>query len=249
MNTPQQMECGMRDNIDVSVIVPAYNEDENLEPLTVEIVEAMARTRFTYEILIIDDGSTDQTESVLEGLEKRYPVVRPVRHLTNFGQSAGQATGFRVAQGHTLITMDADLQNDPADIPNLLQALEEGIDCVCGVRRVRRDNFVKRISSKIANGFRNMITRDRVTDAGCTYRSIRKAALTEVPVFNGMHRFLPTLLRAQGFTIREIEVNHRSRTRGVSKYGINNRVWRGIRDCFAIRWYRARAVKCIRLPQ
>lgn len=238
----------MASNIDVSIIVPAYNEEENLEPLTQEIFAAMAKTNFGYEIVIVDDASTDQSRSVIETLKARHPALTSVHHVVKCGQSAGQATGFQSAKGAIVVTMDADLQNDPADIPNLLKALEPDADCVCGVRSVRMDSFAKRISSKIANGFRNFVTGDRVTDAGCTFRSIRKDALREIPVFNGMHRFLPTLLRAQGFRVVEIPVNHRPRTKGLSKYGINDRLWRGIRDCFAIRWYRARAIRGDRIP-
>jgi len=237
----------MSDCIEVSVIVPAYNEEENLSPLLNEIVTAMGNVGCSYELLFIDDGSTDNTKYVLTALTKKFPQLRPIYHNTNHGQSAGQATGFRMARGSKIITLDADRQNDPADIPQLLQALTDDVDCVCGVRTRRHDNFVRRLSSKIANGFRNVITGDSVTDAGCTFRAIRRAALKEMPVFSGMHRFIPTMLRAQGFRVIEIPVNHRSRTRGYSKYGINNRLWRGIRDCFAIRWYRFRAIKGNRL--
>jgi dolichol-phosphate mannosyltransferase len=237
----------MNNNPLVSVILPAYNESENLAPLTEEIEGAMRIADITYEIIFVDDGSTDQSAQVLDLLSETRKSVRSIRHLTNFGQSAAQASGFRAALGEVVITMDADLQNDPADIPALLEALTEGVDCVCGVRVVRRDNFVRRVSSKIANCFRNLITGDRVADSGCTYRAMRKTALAEVPLFNGMHRFIPTILRAQGFNVIEIPVNHRERSRGVSKYGINDRLWRGIRDCFAVRWYRARAVHGTRL--
>jgi dolichol-phosphate mannosyltransferase len=146
-----------------------------------------------------------------------------------------------------VVTLDADGQNDPADIPALLAALRPGVDCVTGVRTQRQDSFVKRVSSRVANAYRNWITGDRVTDAGCTFRAVRRAALREVPVFNGLHRFLPTILRRQGFTVAELPVNHRPRTRGVSKYGVGNRLWRGLRDCFAMRWYAARVIPADRL--
>ena len=236
----------MSHRLEVSVIAPAYNEEENIGPLLNEIAAAMESVDCSYEVLFVDDGSTDNTKSVLTALAKKFPQLRPIYHTNNYGQSAGLATGFQLARGRKIITLDADQQNDPADIPQLLEALTEDFDCVCGVRTRRHDNFVRRLSSKIANGFRNVITGDRVTDAGCTFRSIRHSALKEIPVFNGMHRFLPTILRMQGFRVREIPVNHRSRTRGYSKYGINNRLYRGIRDCFAIRWYRCRAIKCNR---
>ena len=139
--------------------------------------------------------------------------------------------------------MDADQQNDPADIPELLKNLGSYIAAVCGVRRKRMDTIVKKISSRTANAFRNFVTGDRISDAGCTYRAIRRNALWQIQVFNGMHRFLPTLLRMQGYRVVEILVNDRPRTRGVSKYGIGNRMWRGILDCFAMRWFKKRSVR------
>jgi dolichol-phosphate mannosyltransferase len=235
--------------VDVSVIVAALNEAENVLPLLQEIVQAFKGGTHTYEVIFVDDGSTDETAPILRELAREYPVVRNVHHTRNHGQSAAHATGFRLARGEIIVTMDADQQNDPADIASLLEALAPEIDCVCGVRVVRKDNWIRKISSKLANGFRDWVTGDQVTDAGCTFRSMRRSALGEVPVFNGMHRFLPTMLRIQGYRIAEIPVNHRPRTRGYSKYGISNRLWRGIRDCFAIRWYRARAIESVRVRQ
>ncbi len=243
VNHPSQNEG----DVDVSVVVPALNEGENVAPLLLEIMQAFEGGSHSYEVIFVDDGSTDETAEVLTTLALEHPVVRNVHHTRNCGQSAAQATGFRVARGEVIITMDADQQNDPADIAALLGALTAEVDCVCGVRIVRKDNWIRKISSKIANGFRDFVTGDKVSDAGCTFRSIRRSALREVPVFNGMHRFLPTMLRIQGYRIAEIPVNHRPRTRGLSKYGISNRLWRGIRDCFAIRWYRARAIESDRV--
>jgi dolichol-phosphate mannosyltransferase len=233
--------------VDVSVVVPALNEGPNVEPLLMEILRAFEVIARSYEVIFVDDGSTDETAQVLKALAVEHPVVRSVHHTRTHGQSAAQATGFRIARGEVIITMDADQQNDPADISALLEALTAEVDCVCGVRVDRQDNWIRKVSSKIANGFRNWVTGDKVSDAGCTFRSIRHSTLREIPVFNGMHRFLPTLLRIQGFRIVEIPVNHRPRTRGYSKYGIGDRLWRGIRDCFAIRWYRARAIETDRV--
>lgn len=243
VNHPSQNEG----DVDVSVVVAALNEGENVAPLLFEIMQAFEGGTHTYEVIFVDDGSTDETAEVLTALALEHPVVRNVHHTRNHGQSAAQATGFRVARGEVIITMDADQQNDPADMAALLEALTAEVDCVCGVRIVRKDNWIRKISSKIANGFRDFVTGDKVSDAGCTFRSIRRSALREVPVFNGMHRFLPTMLRIQGYRIAEIPVNHRPRTRGSSKYGISNRLWRGIRDCFAIRWYRARVIESDRV--
>ena len=246
-------DCAVSDaekeeSVSVSVVIPALDEAENLTPLLLEIEQAFTGLPRSYEVIFVDDGSNDSTAEVLRTLAAEHSVVQFITHSRNLGQSAGQASGFRVARGDVIITMDADQQNDPADIPALIDALRDEVDCVCGVRRVRKDNAIRKVSSALANGFRNRVTGDKVSDAGCTFRSIRREALGEIPVFNGMHRFLPTILRIQGYRVTEIPVNHRARTRGASKYGINDRLWRGIRDCFAIRWYRARAIPGHRTP-
>ena len=227
--------------IDLSVILPCYNEEENVAPLTAELEKVLDGLGLQSEILFVDDASSDRTPHVLHELATRHRRVRVVRHHRNFGESAAQATGFRHARGDTLVTMDSDGQNDPADIPTLVALLEEA-DAVCGVRRRREDDWLRRLSSRVANGFRNAVTGEQIADAGCTYRALRRSALVELPVFNGMHRFLPTLLRIQGFRVVETEVHHRPRTAGTSKYGVGNRLWRGIADCLAMRWWRGRAV-------
>jgi dolichol-phosphate mannosyltransferase len=233
--------------LELSIVIPIFNEHDNIEILLEEIRWAVDPLQLRYEIIAVDDKSTDGSLPLLERLaqEKRELVV--VKHRTNCGESAGQATGFRVARGEAIVTIDGDRQNDPADIPKLLETLSKSVDCVCGVRRTREDDWIKRCSSRIGNGFRNLITGDRISDAGCTYRAIRRSALREIPVFNGMHRFLPTILRLQGYNVVELPVNHRPRVAGVSKYGVGNRMWRGIVDCIAMRWYRARAVSGSRM--
>ncbi|MCE9637812.1 MAG: glycosyltransferase family 2 protein [Planctomycetes bacterium] len=233
--------------IEISVVLPCFNEEDCVERLTTEIAGVLDGLAVRYEILYIDDRSTDGTLAALGRAQIQHPEVRVIRHSVNCGESAATATGFRHARGSIVITMDSDEQNDPADIPRLLEALR-GSDCVATKRRRREDDFVKRMSSKIGNGFRNGVTGvPGVSDAGCTYRALRRDALREVLVFNGMHRFLPTILRLQGFRVTEIEVNHRPRTTGASKYGIGNRMWRGIADCFAIRWYRKRVFPAARV--
>lgn len=230
----------------LSIIVPSYNEEENVVPLAEEIVGVLDQMPYRYELILVDDASRDDTRRLIEGIA--HPSVRGVFHRINSGQSAAVASGFRVARGEWVATLDGDGQNDPSDLPAMLQkAIAEGLDCVTGVRKRRRDNFIRRFSSKIANGFRNLITGDQISDSGCGIRVARRLALVEIPVFNGMHRFLPTLLRGQGFKVAETIVNHRERLRGLSKYGVHNRLWRGIRDCFGIRWYIKRAVRSDRL--
>lgn len=232
---------------EITVVIPVYNEEENIDPLWQELSAQMESIGKPWEVLYIDDASTDSSPAMLDKLAAEDSRVRVIHHKLNSGESAAQATGFRFAKGDVLITMDADLQNDPVDIPALLAALHDEISCVCGVRRIRQDDWVKRFSSRTANRFRNAITGDQISDAGCTYRAIRRSAVQEVPVFNGMHRFLPTMLRAQGYQVVELLVNHRPRVKGVSKYGVGNRLWRGIRDCFAMRWYQRRAISGKRL--
>ncbi len=229
---------------EISIVVPVFNERDNLSPLLDEIVRGMGGLRRPYEVVFVDDCSTDDSLAVLRRLRDGNRCVRVLRHSLNSGESAASATGLERARGEVVITMDADRQNDPADIPKLLAALAEddAVAAVCGVRARREDDWVKRVSSRIANRFRNLVTGDRISDAGCTYRALRRECLGELPVFNGLHRFLPTILRLQGYRVIEIKVNHRPRVAGVSKYGIGNRAWRGIVDCLAMRWFRRRAV-------
>lgn len=232
--------------VEVSVIVPVFNEAENIESLWHEIVAALNRTKRRFEVLFVDDASTDGSAERLAALPAGA-CRRTVRHRHNYGQSAALATGFRQARGVLIATLDGDGQNDPGDLPVLLAHLSAtGADGVTGVRARRRDSLVKRISSRIANRFRDWVTGDRVSDSGCGIRVVRRACLAEMPVFNGMHRFLPTLMRAQGFRVEELTVNHRPRLRGRSKYGVHDRLWRGLRDCFGIRWYLRRAVPAVR---
>jgi len=233
----------------LSVVIPVFNEEDNLHSLLDELTSVMRPLGRPFEILCVDDASTDRSLQVLNELRARHPELRVLRHRVNSGESAAQASGFACARGEIIVTMDADLQNDPHDIPALLEALRPEVAAVAGVRRQRLDDTTRRLSSRIANGFRNWVTGDRIADAGCTFRALRRSAVRELPVFNGLHRFIPTLLRRQGYPVVEMLVNHRPRTRGQSKYGVGNRLWRGLRDCFGIRWFSARAVRGDRLLQ
>jgi glycosyltransferase involved in cell wall biosynthesis len=233
----------MNTKVELSVVMPVYNEEDNLEPLMEELEAVLKKIGRSFEVLCVNDCSKDDSLKTIRKLQQTRPYLRVVNHRMNSGESAAGATGFERARGDIVITIDADQQNDPADIPALLDALKDDVHAVCGARRKREDDWVRRLSSRIANGFRNWMTGDKIADAGCTYRALRRSALQEIPVFNGMHRFLPTLLRLQGYNAVEIPVNHRPRTRGKSKYGVGNRMWRGIVDCFAMRWFRARSVR------
>lgn len=224
----------------VSLVVPAFDEEESLPVLAREIREALGAAGVPYELVLVDDGSTDGTLEVMRDLAREDPAVRVLRLHPNQGQSAALAAGWQAARAPVVVTLDADLQNDPADVPRLLAALEEGFDVVSGVRVERRDSWRRRVSSRIANAVRNRLTGDSVTDVGCTLRACRTELLRELPVFAGMHRFLPTLLRLQGGRVTEIPVRHRPRRYGATKYGIHNRLWRGIVDLLVVRWLQRR---------
>jgi dolichol-phosphate mannosyltransferase len=224
---------------EISLVIPVYNEEENLPVLAGEIRSALEPLGRPYEVLYVDDGSTDESPQVLLELAREDPRTRIVRQRRNSGQSAALDAGLRHARGDVIITLDADLQNDPADIPRLLERLD-GFDVVSGVRARRRDNWVRRVSSKIANGIRNRVTHESVTDVGCTLRAMRAEYLRRIPVFNGMHRFLPTLLRMEGARVTEVPVNHRPRLHGQPKYNIRNRIFRALTDLFGVRWLQTR---------
>ena len=223
----------------LSIVIPLYNEAENLAPLAEEIEAAAAQLDDAHEVLFVDDGSDDDSPAVLARLAAANPRLRVLRQPRNMGQSAAFAAGFRHARGEIIATLDADLQNDPADLPRMLAELE-GYDVVCGVRTDRHDSWVRRVSSRLANGVRNRLTGESIADVGCSIRVMRARHARRVQMFDGMHRFLPTLLRLEGARIREVPVRHRPRLRGVSKYGIHNRLWRALADLFAVRWMQRR---------
>ena len=224
---------------EISIVIPVYNEEENLPILAAELHGAMRSLGRPYEVLFVDDGSADGSPEVLRRLAREDPAVRVIRQRRNSGQSAALDAGFRFARGGIVVTLDADLQNDPADIPRLLARLD-AYDVVSGVRTKRQDTWVRKVSSRIANGVRNRVTHDNVTDVGCTLRACRAEYLRRIPMFTGMHRFLPTLLKMEGARATEIPVNHRPRLHGQAKYTIGNRLWRALADLFAVRWMQKR---------
>jgi glycosyltransferase involved in cell wall biosynthesis len=226
---------------EVSLIVPVFNEEENLPVLAGEIRAAMATTPYAYEIVYVDDGSTDSSPAVLRRLADEEPRARILRLRRNSGLSAALDAGFRHARGELLVSLDSDLQNDPADIPHLLAELT-GCDVVCGVRARRRDDWLRRVSSRIANAVRNWATAESIADVGCTLRAYRAEYVRRIPMFSGMHRFLPTLLRFEGARIKEVPVNHRPRLHGEPKYNVRNRIWKAIADLMAVRWMRRRRI-------
>ena len=224
----------------LSVVVPFYNEQDNVEPLHRELDAAVGDVAGGVEFLYVDDGSRDGTRERLLGLAKRDPRIRVLRLEPNSGQSAAFEAGFQAARGEVTVTLDGDLQNDPADIPRLLAELSRA-DVVNGIRQGRKDGFVRKLSSRIGNGFRNFATAESVTDVGCSLRAMRTRYAKRVKLFRGMHRFLPTLLRLEGASVVEIPVSHRPRRHGTSKYGIGNRALVGFVDVLAVRWMQSRA--------
>ncbi len=230
------------ERIELSLVIPAYNEEHSIEDCVREADGVLARLGLRYEILVVDDGSTDATFDRLRALKKSVPALRAVRFRENRGQTTAMAAGFEHARGDVVLTMDADMQNDPADIPALLERLGEW-DVVCGVREGRKDRFVRKASSAIANTVRNRLTHENIRDVGCTLRAYRREYLHRIKLFEGMHRFLPTLLKLEGARVIEVPVKHRARTRGTNKYGIGNRLFKGLRDLSAVRWMQSRYIR------
>lgn len=226
---------------EISVVVPAYNEVESLPPLFSELRVALEASARTWELIVVDDGSTDGTAAALEAESARDPRVVPLLLERNAGQSAALAAGLSRVRGAIVVTLDADLQNDPADLPKLLAALEHA-DVVSGVRAQRNDDWVRRVSSKIANGVRRAVLGDPVTDIGCSFKAYRREVLEGLPMFVGVHRFLPALCVFRGARFAEVPLNHRARAHGVSKYGVGNRLWRGLADLNGVLWLRSRLV-------
>jgi len=224
----------------ISVVVPVFDEEPNLAPLVAEIGAAFAG--LDYELLVVDDGSRDASAATLARLAGAEPRLRALRHDRNYGQSAALATGFAAARGELLVTLDGDLQNDPADAPRLLAELERGFDVVSGVRQRRQDSWVRKVSSRIANGVRRAVLHDAITDVGCSLKAYRARVVKRLPPFAGMHRFLPALARMEGARITELPVAHRARRFGKSKYNISNRLWRGIADLLGVWWLQRRWV-------
>lgn len=223
----------------LSIVIPVFDEEENLLPLLEEIEEAMAPLPTAYEIIAVDDGSTDSSLEILRSTAASNPRLRVLSNPRRSGQSAALAAGLRAAREPVVVTMDSDLQNDPRDIPKLLEALA-GCDVVSGIRKERKDTWVRRLSSRIANDVRRRVLDDGIHDVGCSLKAFRREFVEALPPFEGMHRFLPALTRFRGARIREIEVNHRPRRHGESKYRIGNRLWRGIVDLCGVSWLRRR---------
>jgi dolichol-phosphate mannosyltransferase len=220
---------------ELSCVLPVFNEEGNLEALLGEVLPVLRGLGRSFEIVFVDDGSRDRSPEILRDLARRHPEIVVYRLDRNHGLSSALDAGFRAARGAVIATLDADLQNDPADIPALLARLAEA-DMVCGWRRDRHDPVVKKLSSRIANGWRNLRTGENVHDITCPLKVFRREIVPHLPAYNGMHRFYPTLARLAGFRVIEVPVRHRPRRSGTSKYGIWNRLWKGMSDLRTVRW-------------
>ena len=225
-------------SIELSVVVPVFNERDNIAPLVGEIVAAL-RGRLAFEIVYVNDNSRDDSLEVLRALKASTPELRVISHVTQSGQSTAVRTGVKAARGTWIATLDGDGQNDPADIPKLLAAravAPPAVKLFAGWRTTRRDSFSKRISSKIANGVRARLLHDATPDTGCGLKLFERAMFLRLPYFDHMHRFLPALVRRAGHACQSVPVAHRPRTRGVSKYGMWNRLWVGLSDLHGVAW-------------
>lgn len=230
-------------DLQLSVVVPVFNESENLEPLLSEITAAL-EGQYAYEVVYVDDSSDDDTAAKLVSLTRKFPRLRAVRNSPRSGQSFAVNSGVKVAKGAWIGTLDGDGQNDPADLPKLLDAALQGGDelgLVGGVRTKRKDTFSKRIGSKIGNGVRQFFLQDGCPDTGCGIKVFRRSVYLDMPAFNGQHRYLPALFQSRGWKTVFVPVNHRPRERGVSKYNNLQRALVGIRDLIGVAWLRSRA--------
>jgi dolichol-phosphate mannosyltransferase len=226
---------------DVSIVIPVYNEEDSLPLLWPELRSVLESERLTFEIVFVDDGSRDRSAEIIRGLREADPRVRLVRLKANAGETAATDAGFHAARGRLVVTMDADLQNDPHDIPGLLRHLDHW-DAVTGwrVNRGAGDSALRRLSSRVANRVRNWVSDEVVQDSGCTFRAFRRECLRGLVLYRGFHRFIPTLLTMRGYRVLEVPVRNRPRRFGQSKYGVLNRVFVATADLLVVRWMKSR---------
>lgn len=230
--------------VQLSVVVPVFNEQDNIKALCEQICKAL-ENQFDFEVVLVDDGSTDNTRSVFDMIGRSFEQVRMIHHPTNLGQSSGMCTGVLAARGQLIVTIDGDLQNDPEDIPKLMQILADQAPdrhvLIAGNRTKRQDTWFKRFSSKVANAVRSRLLHDHCPDTGCSLKLFRRDDFLLLPQFNHMHRYLPALFARIGVQIVNVPVNHRARVAGESKYGLGNRLWVGIMDILGVRWLNKRS--------
>jgi len=230
-------------NLAISVAIPVFNEVESIEDLVTRVESSLNQIGHPWELILVDDGSNDGSFDKIRELKTGRPWLRGLRFSKNNGQTAAMGAGIKAAQGELIVTLDADLQNDPADIPLLLAGIEQGYDAAVGWRKKRNDTLVRRLSSRFANWVRNLISSATIKDTGCSLKAFKAEAIKPIELFEGMHRFLPTLVKMNGGTVVEIEVSHHPRQKGESKYNVWNRVFRSFLDLLAIRWMKWRKLR------
>ena len=227
---------------ELSLVIPCFNEQDTLRALLAAIRAAADPLQIPYEVVITDDCSKDNSWALLKELAAADPRVRAFRLARNCGESAALWVGMKASRGRIIVTLDGDLQNDPKDLPKFMEAIKT-CDCVCGSRvkaRSAGDSFVRVASSRIANWVRNKVSGEQISDAGCTYRAFKRECIENLKFFKGMHRFMGTLFRIEGFVVTEIDVSHNPRFAGVGNYGVWNRLFASSYDLFAVRWMKKR---------
>jgi dolichol-phosphate mannosyltransferase len=232
----------MTDQPYLSLVIPAYNEEQNIKLLLKRSGEALAAINRPFEVIMIDDGSTDATPRLLRDGLSQYPWLRVLRMDRNGGQSAAFDAGFKAARGLLIATIDADLQNEPEEIPRLIGLLDD-CDMVTGWRQRRNDTKRRRLQSRIANAIRNWISQEDIHDSACSLKVYKRACLEGMQLFKGMHRFLPTLVKMRGYRVKEVPVSHCQRYAGTPKYGFRNRALRAFIDLLAVRWMKSRYIR------
>jgi dolichol-phosphate mannosyltransferase len=234
----------MNDRPYLSLVIPAYNEQEVVPMLLQRVESSLLQVGRPFEVVIVDDGSSDSTPRLLEQAMKRLPWLRVLRMAKNAGQSAAFQAGFAAARGQVIVTIDADLQNDPEEIPRLVKLLEtEGFDMINGWRKDRHDTPFRRWQSQMANRIRNRLSGETINDSACSLKVYRRHCLDGMFMFNGAHRFMPTLVKMRGYTVLEVSVKHSARYAGTAKYGLRNRALRAFKDLLGVRWLKSRFLR------
>ena len=228
--------------MELSVVVPVYNEEENLPVLIPQLMEVLGGLGKSYELIFVDDGSSDRSREIIKEMATRHQRIRLLGFKRNCGETAAGAAGLKEARGKVVITIDADLQNDPEDIPRMLEYLKD-YDMVTGWRQKRDDPWIKLVSSRIANAVRNRLSGETIRDSGCTFRVYKRECLQNLKLYKGMHRFMPTLVKMEGFRVIEIPIAHHPRKFGASKYTTWNRMWRAFVDLLVVKWMKNRHIQ------
>jgi len=238
------MEIAMKGEqaVEISVVVPAYNEEQNITALLERITEVFEPLGRSFEVVMVDDGSTDKTLELLQEQKRSKLWLRIIALDRHYGQTCAMSAGFKAACGAVIATLDADLQNDPAEIPRLIEMLN-GCDAVTGWRVKRADPWLRRVSTRIANGVRNKLSGESIHDSACSLKVYKRKCLEGLTLYEGMHRFMPTLLKMRGFKVMEVPVSHHRRNAGEAKYGVWNRALRAFVDLLVVRWMKKRYIE------